>query len=360
MSRTLRAVFASTMLTLLALATVATAQNTPTPASPSSGQSPGEADAQKAAQSNTPKNGPSATAVGELVVTGTRIRTTDFNSPSPITVITPEQAQLQGTNDIAQLLQQSVLANNAVQINTFFTGFVVNGGPGVNTLSLRGLGSQRTLFLINGQRLGPAGVGGTVGPVDLNVLNFPLAEISNIQILKDGASSVYGSDAIGGVVNIITKTDYDGGDIRGFYGPSQDGGANHYELDASFGKTWSRGYINVGASWYKATALTVGSERPYFSCASDDATVSPGGMADLIDPATGRAKCNNIFSPAVEDVGTPNGVVIFRPLAGSMAAGGVTGQYIHGWQAVNLVVCNNGRLESCSRLTGRAAGPAAA
>ncbi len=340
MFNTRRAIFAATAITVLAMAASAVAQTTPTAPSPTPDQTAAQKAAQKAA----------ATPVGELVVTGTRIKTSDFTSPSPITVVTPEQAELEGQGDIATLLQTLPVANNNVQINNFFTGFVVNGGPGVNTLSLRGLGAQRTLFLINGQRLGPAGVGGTVGPVDLNTLNFPLAEISDIEILKDGASSIYGSDAIGGVVNIVTKTNYDGGDLKVFYNPSQDGGGNHYEVDGSFGKTWSRGYINAGLSWYKQTALTLG-ERPYFSCSSDDVTLlSTGASGDLIDPATGQAKCENTFAPAVADIGFgPQLDYRFNPAA--VAGGGVGGADLNSWQLTGQVICNDGSLASFN-LTG--------
>ena len=100
----------------------------------------------------------------------------------PLTVITADQAQLTGAVDTSQILQLSAVAANAVQINNFFTGFITTGGPGVNTLSLRGLGAQRTLFLLNGERLGPAGVGGTVGPFDLNVI--PASMIDHIDILS--------------------------------------------------------------------------------------------------------------------------------------------------------------------------------
>ena len=130
------------------------------------------------------------------MVTGSRIKTTTYSSPAPLSVITGEQAELIGAVDTSQILQLSTVAANAVQINNFFTGFVTTGGPGANTLSLRGLGVDRTLFLLNGQRLGPAGVGGTVGPFDLNVL--PASIIDHIDILKDGASSIYGSDAVAG------------------------------------------------------------------------------------------------------------------------------------------------------------------
>jgi len=326
-----RAVLATASIAVIVFATAAVAQTETTPPPPSNAAPPPPAKSKAKDQS---------TGVSELVITGSRIKTSEFTSASPVTVLTPEQAQLEGKADIAELLQSLPVAENNTQINNFFTGFVVTGGPGVNTLSLRGLGAQRTLFLVNGQRLGPAGVGGTVGPVDLNTLNFPQAEIEDIQILTDGASSIYGSDAIGGVVNIITKTNYNGGDIRVYYGPSQEGGANQYQVDASFGKTWSRGYVNAGFSWYKQNALTVG-QRPYLSCASDDAVFTgTNQVADVIDPSTNKPKCWNLEGPDVIDFGY-GPALFYRPNASSVPGGGVTGLDIAGWQAVGQVVCNN-------------------
>jgi iron complex outermembrane receptor protein len=201
-------------------------------------------------------------SVGEVVVTGSRIKTTTFNSPDPLTVITAEQAELSGGVDTAQILQLSAVAANAQQINNYFTGFVTTGGPGANTLSLRGLGSDRTLFLIDGQRLGPAGVGGTVGPIDLNVI--PESMIDRIEILKDGASSIYGSDAVAGVVNIITKTDQDGGQIHAFANPSQGGGGEIYQINGSWGKTFDKGYISVGFDYYRQDELKL-SQRSWLT-----------------------------------------------------------------------------------------------
>jgi iron complex outermembrane receptor protein len=285
-----------------------------------------------------------ATTSGELVVTGSRIKTTTYNSPSPLTVITAEQAQLTGEVNTSQILQLSTVAANAVQINNFFTGFVVTGGPGVNTLSLRGLGAQRTLFLLNGQRLGPAGVGGTVGPFDLNVL--PASIIDHIDILKDGASSIYGSDAVAGVVNVVTKTTQDGFDLHAFGNPSQDGGGNEYQLDGSWGKTFDRGYITTSFTYYRQDALLTG-ERSYLDCSQDlvrDTTT--GAIADLIDPATGKSKCIN-FNPTdtVVDIGLP-GFQEYIPnpkaVAGGQFGTANPGIDVNRFQAVGLQLCDVG------------------
>src|SRR5690606_39402156 len=100
-------------------------------------------------------------------------------------------------------LQKSSVAAGSTQISHQFGGFVVEGGTGVQTVSLRGLGENRTLVLLNGKRPGPAGTRGQVGAFDLNVI--PSSVVQRAEILKDGSSSVYGSDAVAGVVNLIAR-----------------------------------------------------------------------------------------------------------------------------------------------------------
>ena len=96
---------------------------------------------------------PPAPTTGELVVTGSRIRrTTAYNTAAPVQIITPDDGKAAGIIDPATALQHSALAAGSVQVNNQFGNFVVNGGAGVDTISLRGLGSQRTLVLLNGRR----------------------------------------------------------------------------------------------------------------------------------------------------------------------------------------------------------------
>ena len=137
-----------------------------------------------------------------IVVTGSRIRRDEFTTAEPLTVITAEEITQAGFNSATDALQSNAVTQGAGQINNYYSGFVVDGGTGANTLGLRNLGPARTLVLLNGRRLSPAGTRGSVLAADLNVL--PTAIIDRIEILKAGASSVYGSDAIAGVVNIIT------------------------------------------------------------------------------------------------------------------------------------------------------------
>jgi iron complex outermembrane recepter protein len=334
-----RSYFATTALgagvLLAALAGPASATDQATPAKTCAPNDTScQTDQTQTGQSTTPPPAAESTEVNEVVVTGSRIKTTTFSSPAPLTVITAEQAELTGQVDTSQILQLSTVAANAVQINNFFSGFVTTGGPGANTLSLRGLGSQRTLFLINGERVGPAGVGGTVGPFDLNVI--PESMIDHIDILKDGASSIYGSDAVAGVVNLVTKTNEDGIDLHAHFEPSQDGGGDVYQLNGSWGKTFDKGYITAGFDYYRQNALLVG-QRSYLDCAQDQVTFANGAPADLIDPATGQSKCQNIsIANSVVDAGVIFQEYISNPQA---VAGGNSGFDLNGWQAVGVQYC---------------------
>jgi iron complex outermembrane receptor protein len=228
--------------------------------------------------------------VEELIVTGSRIKRNEFNSAQPIQVITSETSELKGVITAAQMLQGSTIASGSAQVNsTISTAFVTDGGPGAQTISLRGLGANRTLVLLNGRRAGPAGVRGAVSAFDLNVL--PQTTIDRIEILKDGASSVYGSDAVAGVVNIITKRSLDGGEFQvNGTRPFEEGG-EQYRVSGSWGKTFSKGYFSVTGDYYKQKEQKVG-DRDFTSCAEQYRfNVATGARSDIIDPRTGTFAC---------------------------------------------------------------------
>jgi iron complex outermembrane recepter protein len=190
-----------------------------------------------------------STEVGEVVVTGSRIPKNEFNSANPVQVLTSERAQATGVADTVQFLQNSTIAAGSPQVNSMISsGFVTDGGPGAATVSLRGLGANRTLVLLNGRRAGPAGTRGGVSSFDLNVL--PESSIDHIDILKDGASSVYGSDAIAGVVNIITKRNRNGGEVSAFYSDPFDTGGEEMDFSGSYGKTFDRMRFSIAADYY--------------------------------------------------------------------------------------------------------------
>ena len=122
-----------------------------------------------------------------IVVVGSRLRQTNFNSAAPITIISTTDKLDEGKTTATAILQSNAITGGNAQINNAYSGYIVDGGPGVNTLGLRGLGPTRTLILLNGHRLAPAGVGGGVDAVDLNTLP-PQIIIDRFEILRDGAS----------------------------------------------------------------------------------------------------------------------------------------------------------------------------
>jgi iron complex outermembrane receptor protein len=286
--------------TLLA-ATPALAQTAPPPTQPPAGQpTTPTSDQQKAAQ-NAPATVPTTggdTAVTEnqnnIVITGTRIRQPEFTSPDPVARIDPQIAQQAGKLDTADMLQSSPIASGSTQITSALSSnFVTNGGPGSETIDLRGLGPNRTLVLLNGRRAGPAGTRGGVSSFDLNVL--PQSIVQRVDVLKTGASSIYGSDAVAGVVNLITKTDFNGLQVDGFANVPTHKGGEVFSGSVLWGKSNDRGHIMVALDYYKQNELARG-DRSYLSCPA--AYVFKQGSnterADLIDPRTGKYHCEDL------------------------------------------------------------------
>ena len=227
----------------------------------------------------------------KIVITGSRIRTGGFDEARPVDIISAETAVSQGLGDIGALLRNSTIASGSNQVTSATsTAFVQDGGTGAETLSLRGLGASRTLVLLNGRRAGPAGTRGGVSAFDLNVL--PLSVIERVEILKDGASSVYGSDAVAGVVNIITKKQ-DGGNVETSFSQPGESGGEEFRINATYGQTFKRGSFSITADYNKKSELAKG-DRDYFSCGEQyifDTT--SGERADVIDPRTNKYHCND-------------------------------------------------------------------
>ena len=227
----------------------------------------------------------------EIVTTGSRIRKDTFSSSSPIDVVLTEKAAPSGVSDLGKLLQSTTVAAGAPQVTAATsTAFVQNGGQGVSTLSLRGLGANRTLTLINGRRAGPAGTRGGVSSFDLNVI--PLAAIERIEILKDGASSIYGSDAVAGVVNIFTKKE-NGGSIDGYFMQPGQSGGKESRLSATWGREGDWGDFRLTFDYDHEAELKLG-DRKYFSCTEQYIFDANGNRADVIDPRTGKPACRDL------------------------------------------------------------------
>lgn len=170
--------------------------------------------------------------VERVTVTGSRIRRQEFSTASPIQVINGDISRELGLFDTAELLQTTSQVSG-LQIDSTFSGFVLDNGPGASTIGFRGLGAGRTLVLVNGRRIAPAGAGGAPVSPDLNLI--PTVLIERVENLFDGASTTYGSDAIAGVSNAILRTDVDGFEFQGFYSNPESDGAEQTVLSGMYG-----------------------------------------------------------------------------------------------------------------------------
>ncbi len=243
---------------------------------------------------------PAAAQAGEdeIIVTGSHIAKSEFTSADPIQIIDIDSAKLQGQVQLAEILQSAPAAQGSIQITSAISNrFVANGGSDVQSVSLRGLGAERTLVLINGRRAGPAGIRGSVAPFDLNVL--PLSVVREAQVLKTGASSIYGSDAVAGVVNILTRGDLNGFEGGGFSSVTEHGGGESYGIDASFGKTFDRGHVFATVDYFRQQNLTR-RDRGFLFCSEEYLKrEADGSRADIIDFRTGRPACANALGNAI-------------------------------------------------------------
>ncbi|MBG9991796.1 TonB-dependent receptor [Pseudoalteromonas sp. APC 3358] len=181
-----------------------------------------------------------------IVVTGSRIRKAEFSNASPIQIINGDLSREMGLFDAGSMLQSTSQAAGA-QIDNTFGGFVLDNGPGAATIGFRGLGAERTLVLINGRRMAPAGVGGAPTSPDLNLI--PGVMIERVENLFDGASTVYGSDAVAGVANVILKKDVEGFIFDASYRQPKGEGGEETVLSGMWGKTMDNGFITVGVEY---------------------------------------------------------------------------------------------------------------
>ncbi len=231
----------------------------------------------------------------EIVVTGSRLGA-EYNSPNQVQVIKAETARNAGAFDTASIVNRAVAAMGAQQVNNRLSatgagGMVVDGGNNAQTIGLRNLGAGRTLVMLNGHRLTPAGTGSRVGQVDLNTI--PSSIIDRVEVLTGGASSIYGSDAIAGVVNIIPRRASAGLEMNLDGNVSQHGGANYFQGSMFWGKDYGDGYINIGAEYRRQESLK-NRQRSRTSCAQDYVfDAKTGQRADLLD-ASGNIKCRNL------------------------------------------------------------------
>jgi len=176
----------------------------------------------------------------EVVVTGSRISRTDVETASPITVLSRDDLEKSGQQNLAEIIR-NISAEGQGSLPTAFTaGFA----SGASAISLRGLGVNSTLVLVNGRRMAPYGLADDGVRVFTDLNSLPLEAVERIDIVKDGASAVYGSDAIAGVVNVILRKTYSGATITADAGTS-------YRDDGSTGRVaGSYGFGDLAADKY--------------------------------------------------------------------------------------------------------------
>lgn len=221
---------------------------------------------QDGSQGDQEKNLESEKDIEEMVVIGSHIRRPVESGPSPMLIFSKAEIDRTGyasTDQFIQRLPQNFSGGASVNNgNLGADGVSSFGGSAVN---LRGLGSDSTLTLLNGHRLAPAGDG-----TFIDISMIPLSAIERIDVLTDGASAIYGSDAVGGVVNFILRDDYDGAETRLRYGSVTDGGRDEVTLGQTFGTTWDSGHALLSYEYMDQSRLaasdrgfTTGLNEPY-------------------------------------------------------------------------------------------------
>lgn len=160
--------------------------------------------------------------VHRVEITGSSIKRIDSETALPVQMITREDIEKMGATTAAELVR-NISANTAPITDGPSITDGTSGQRGLNAANMRGIGASSTLVLLNGRRLANFASPGDNTGVDLN--NIPAGAIQRVEVLKDGASAIYGTDAIGGVINFITRKDYTGIDLAGSLAGTQHGGA---------------------------------------------------------------------------------------------------------------------------------------
>ncbi|WP_304562944.1 TonB-dependent receptor domain-containing protein [Sphingomonas immobilis] len=248
---TLRVVLASGCAFAALAATPAFAQSTPSGAT---------------VKADPARDGAEDAGAPEVLVTGSRIKQDPNNSASPLQIITGKDFLREGINSPEQLI--SFLSSNGNGADNLASNSdVVSGGArgtnGLSAANLRGQGSASTLVLLNGRRVAAHGLQGSA--VDVN--QIPFAAIERVEVLKDGASAIYGTDAVGGVINFITKTDFTGVDLSGFTDITELGDSPIYRLSATagYGKLDDQGFNIMGAVSKSWNGALYGRDRAFLN-----------------------------------------------------------------------------------------------
>jgi iron complex outermembrane receptor protein len=223
--------------------------------------------------------------VERIEITGSKIKRTDMESASPVSVITAAEISMSGISSVESLLQE--MSSSAGVAGNATNAYWTSGGYGTAQVNLRGLGIKRTLVLFNGRRVVGGGTGAN-SSVDLNMI--PTSIIERIEVLKDGASAIYGADAVAGVVNIITKKGFDGAELNIKAGITDERDGKNQDLNLTLGGDFDRGNAVLSLNYSNTDAVRQsdridcakkGTPEGTFECFGSGTT--EGGRALLAD-----------------------------------------------------------------------------
>lgn len=257
-----------------------------------------------------------ATDVEEVVVTGSLIAGTPEDTALPVDVLSTEDLEAQGAPTVVQLVKSVTSSQSSLGESNRY-----NGGAGTATINLRGFGASRTLTLMNGRRLADSPVAAFQGG-GANLNFIPTAAVGRIEILKDGAAATYGSDAIGGVVNFITRKDLDGLEVSGEYAYA-DGSDGDYNAQAAFGKTFDNGNVLLTAGYRHRSRVDI-HERDWALRSFDfGGYAGAGGWTGASNPGLFLAGANLFRDNGCEELGgtLTNNVTYPNPLNGQLGQG---------------------------------------
>ncbi|MCA3255520.1 MAG: TonB-dependent receptor plug domain-containing protein [Alphaproteobacteria bacterium] len=234
-----------------------------------------------------------------IIVTGSRIKRDPANSALPLQIITTEEISREGISSPEQLIM-FLSTNGTGADNLASNADVVSGAQrgtnGLSAANLRGQGSASTLVLLNGRRVAAHGLSGAA--VDVN--QIPFAAIERVEVLKDGASAIYGTDAIGGVINFITKTDFQGVSAAGFVDATEAGGGNIYRISGTvgYGDLNEQGFNIMGAVSYSWNRILRGSDRSFVNGNQPDRGLSIDTRGTPSRPRSTSARTRSRRRPA--------------------------------------------------------------
>lgn len=279
----------------------------------------------------------------QIVVTGSRLKVDPNNSALPLQIIRMEDLSREGINSAEQAIMYlnsngSGADNLASNTDVISTAAANRGANGASFANLRGQGAASTLVLLNGRRVAAHGLSGAA--VDVN--QIPFAAIDRIEVLKDGASAIYGTDAVGGVINYITRKNYTGLGLQGSADVTEHGGGNIYRLSgiAGWGDLQENGFNVMAAVGYNWTKPLRGDQRDFVDLFQYDRALAPetrGSPFATIVPLAGTIIASAGTAPFMPGSTTQRvDAINVLNLPGREGCEAIEGQGAYDWQAWNI------------------------